>query len=105
MKPIPRIGQTTIDGVLKAGVVVTNIQSISNAYLKPLKTFNSIVSTIAKVHPYARIALAVLAAASQVLINQVDLDNEVSGLFDSVRGVWFPQKRTRFRTSIAWQKL
>lgn len=83
MKPIPRIGQTAIDGVLKAGVVVTNIQSISDAYLKPLKTFNSVVSTIAKVcnlyfarsdmgvqvHPYAQISLGVLTAVSQVLIN------------------------------------
>lgn len=99
MKPIPRIGQTAIDGVEKAGAVVTSIHNISDTYLKPLKTFNSIVSTVAK------IALGVLTMASQVLINQADLDNEASGLFDGVRGVWFLQKRTRFRTSIACQKL
>lgn len=91
MKPIPRIGQTAIDGVEKAGAVVTSIHNISDTYLKPLKTFNSIVSTVAK------IALGVLTAVSQVLISQTDLVNKAFGLFDSDRGVWFLWKRTRLR--------
>lgn len=68
--------------------MVTNTQNISDTYRQPLIIFNSVVSSIASLNPFARIALGVLTAASQALINQVDLDNEVFGLFDTVRGVY-----------------
>ncbi|KAI6147837.1 hypothetical protein BKA82DRAFT_33971, partial [Pisolithus tinctorius] len=80
MTSIPGIGQTATELVAQADTAVANIQNFSNTYLQPLKTFNSVVTTIAQVHPYAQIALGILTAAAQSLINQADLDNEVSNL-------------------------
>ncbi|KAI6012955.1 hypothetical protein BKA83DRAFT_2492058 [Pisolithus microcarpus] len=85
LTPLPRIGQTTIGLVTQADTAVASIQNFSDTYLRPLKVFNSIVTTIAQVHPYAQIALGILAAAAQSLINQANLDHDVSDLLDTIR--------------------
>ncbi|KAI6118433.1 hypothetical protein F5141DRAFT_619332 [Pisolithus sp. B1] len=64
--PISRIDQTTIGLVMEANTAVASIQNFSDTYLQPLKVFNSVVTTVAKVHPYAQIALGILTAAAQV---------------------------------------
>ncbi|KIO05784.1 hypothetical protein M404DRAFT_25077 [Pisolithus tinctorius Marx 270] len=88
MTSIPGKGQTATELVAQADIAVASIQNFSNTYLQPLKTFNSVVTTIAQIHPYAQIALGILTAAAQSLINQADLDNEVSNLLDTVRKVY-----------------
>lgn len=88
MVPIPYVDQPAIGFVANADAVAISTQGFSDRYLQPLKTFNSVVTTIAKVHPYAQIALGILTAAAQVLIKQANLDNEVSGLFDTVKAVY-----------------
>ncbi|KIK23348.1 hypothetical protein PISMIDRAFT_65472, partial [Pisolithus microcarpus 441] len=42
----------------------------------------------AQVHPYTQIALGILTAAAQSLINQATLDHDVSDLLDTVRTVY-----------------
>ncbi|KIN95169.1 hypothetical protein M404DRAFT_331402, partial [Pisolithus tinctorius Marx 270] len=88
MTPILGVGQTATELVEQANTAVASIQNFSNTYLQPLKTFNSVVTTIAQVHPYAQIALGILTAAAQSLIDQANLDSEVSNLLDTVRKVY-----------------
>ncbi|KIK26405.1 hypothetical protein PISMIDRAFT_94982 [Pisolithus microcarpus 441] len=73
---------------------------MTDTYLKPLKLFNSVVTTIAnvrliirylsydlhrtQVHPYAQVALSVLTAASQLIIAQANLDYAVLQLLVKV---------------------
>ncbi|KAI6109291.1 hypothetical protein EV401DRAFT_1891494 [Pisolithus croceorrhizus] len=91
MMTIPHVGQTAIDLVTQADSAVANIQTFNSTYLQPLKVFSSIVNTVAQVHPYAQIALGILTAAAQSLINQANLDRDVSDLFGTVRAVYeFP---------------
>ncbi|KAI6167656.1 hypothetical protein EDD17DRAFT_855067 [Pisolithus thermaeus] len=88
MTTIPRVGQTAIDFVTQADSAVANILTFNNTYLQPLKVFSSVVNTVAQVHPYAQIALGILTAAAQSLINQANLDRDVSDLFGTVRAVY-----------------
>ncbi|KAI6114381.1 hypothetical protein F5141DRAFT_707706 [Pisolithus sp. B1] len=66
MTSVPRMGQTAADYVAKANTADADIQSLKNTYLQPLKLFNSVVTNIANVHPYAQVALGILTAASNV---------------------------------------
>ncbi|KIN92778.1 hypothetical protein M404DRAFT_36728 [Pisolithus tinctorius Marx 270] len=62
----PRMGHTAVDYVAKVNTSVVDIQNPSNTHLHPFKIFNSVVVSIANVHPYAQMALGILTAASQV---------------------------------------
>lgn len=88
ISPASRIGQRAIGLIAQADAKAINVQNFSDRYLQPLKTFHSVVSTIAKVHPYAQIALGVLTAAAQLLIDQANLDHEVSDPFNTVKMVY-----------------
>ncbi|KIO00159.1 hypothetical protein M404DRAFT_770902, partial [Pisolithus tinctorius Marx 270] len=87
MKPIPQVLQMAVGLVGQADTAVTRIQSIE-AILQPLKLFNSLVTTLSNVHPYVQFALGILTAASQLLINQANLDNEVFGLLNTVKDLY-----------------
>ncbi|KAI6154813.1 hypothetical protein BKA82DRAFT_2459587 [Pisolithus tinctorius] len=65
MTPMPGVGQSATKLVAQADTAATNIQNFSNTYLQPLKTFNSVITSLANVHPYAQIALGILTAAAQ----------------------------------------
>ncbi|KAL4075164.1 hypothetical protein V8B97DRAFT_1544571 [Scleroderma yunnanense] len=67
---------------------VSQIDTISSTYLRPLKTFNSVVGTIANIHPYAQIALGLLTSATQLVITQANLDSSVSSLLAKVQNVY-----------------
>ncbi|KAI6115014.1 hypothetical protein EV401DRAFT_111451 [Pisolithus croceorrhizus] len=75
MTVMPRVGQTVI-------------QHLSDTYLQPFMTFSSTIATIAQVHPYATLALGILNAAAQSLINQAKIDGDVFDLFDTLRTVY-----------------
>ncbi|KAI6139966.1 hypothetical protein BKA82DRAFT_4342372, partial [Pisolithus tinctorius] len=74
INPISRIGCGVISVVDDANTQFTDIQNFSDTYLKPFKVFNEIVTTLSNVHPYAKIALGILSAASNLLISQVNRD-------------------------------
>lgn len=88
MMPIPRTGQTATELVAQADTATESIQNPSNTYLQPLKTFNSVVTTITQVRPYTQIALGILIAAARSLIDGANLDNEVSNLLSTVRSIY-----------------
>ncbi|KAI6118191.1 hypothetical protein F5141DRAFT_1096803 [Pisolithus sp. B1] len=88
MTIIPHVGQTASDLVTQADSAVANIRTFNNTYLQPLKVFSSVVNTVAQVHPYVQIALGILTAAAQSLVNQANLDHDVSDLLDTVRTVY-----------------
>lgn len=62
--------------------------NFSDTYLKPLKIFNSMIDTIANVHPYAKIALGALSCASKIVLAQVDRDKALLGLVIKVAQVY-----------------
>ncbi|KIM67602.1 hypothetical protein SCLCIDRAFT_1109905 [Scleroderma citrinum Foug A] len=57
---VPLTVQYAVDLVGDFYVVASQIATISLTSLQPLETFNSLVSTIANVHPYTQVALGVL---------------------------------------------
>ncbi|KIN97754.1 hypothetical protein M404DRAFT_31964, partial [Pisolithus tinctorius Marx 270] len=63
-------------------------QSPPDTYLKPFKDFNQVVTTITKIHPYARITLGMLAAVSQMFVVQEIRDERLSHLLDTIRKVY-----------------
>ncbi|KIK17096.1 hypothetical protein PISMIDRAFT_15367 [Pisolithus microcarpus 441] len=87
MKSIPQALQTTIGLVGQADAAVTTIQNIETI-LQPLKLFNSFVTSLSNVHPYVQFALGILTAASQLLIDQANLDSEVFGLLNTVKDLY-----------------
>ncbi|KIK24638.1 hypothetical protein PISMIDRAFT_397348, partial [Pisolithus microcarpus 441] len=86
--PIPGITKGAVDGVGIVNTTFSDIQTLSDTYLKPFKVFNQVVSTLANVHPYAQAALGILTFTSQLLMNQANLDKAVSDLLDTMRSVY-----------------
>ncbi|KAI6097131.1 hypothetical protein EV401DRAFT_2152152 [Pisolithus croceorrhizus] len=66
----------------------TVIQNLSSTYLQPFMTFSSTIATITQVHPYAMLALGILNAATQLLINQANIDGNMIDHFNTVRAVY-----------------
>ncbi|KAI6117816.1 hypothetical protein EDD16DRAFT_1794543 [Pisolithus croceorrhizus] len=87
MRPIPQVLQTVTGLVRQADTMVMSIQNIEGM-LRSLKLFNSFVTTLSNVHPYIQFALGILTAASQLLIDQANLDNKVFGLLNTVKDVY-----------------
>ncbi|KAI5981139.1 hypothetical protein EDD15DRAFT_472907 [Pisolithus albus] len=64
--PVSRMGGAAINRLAQADSADTNLQSLINNYVRPLKLFNSVVTKIANIHPYAQVALGILTAAANV---------------------------------------
>ncbi|KIN97223.1 hypothetical protein M404DRAFT_1006269, partial [Pisolithus tinctorius Marx 270] len=88
INPISRIGCSVISVIDDANTQFTEIENFSDTYLKPFKVFNEIVTTLSNVHPYAKIALGILSAASNLLISQVNRDAAVSSLLNKIRNTY-----------------
>ncbi|KIK26754.1 hypothetical protein PISMIDRAFT_675695 [Pisolithus microcarpus 441] len=86
--PVSRMGGTAINYLTQADGADTNLQSLINNYVRPLKLFSSAVTKIANVHPYAQVALGILTAAANLIISQANLDSAVSGLLEKVGFVY-----------------
>ncbi|KAG2366043.1 hypothetical protein BDR07DRAFT_1373863 [Suillus spraguei] len=63
-----------VSGIVQnAASASDKLQSVSDTFdtfspiLKPLKVFNSIATTLAEVHPYAKVALSIFTYASKVI--------------------------------------
>ncbi|KAG1868266.1 hypothetical protein DFJ58DRAFT_97924 [Suillus subalutaceus] len=57
-------------------------------YLEPLKIFDSVIGTLANVHPYAKMALGVLSCASKIVLAQVYRDEAVLSLLQKLGQVY-----------------
>ncbi|KAI6131088.1 hypothetical protein EDD16DRAFT_962365 [Pisolithus croceorrhizus] len=86
--PISGIAKGAADAVGVVNTTVSDIQTLSDTYLKPFKVFNQVVSALANVHPYAQAALGILTFTSQLFLNQASLDGAVSDLLDTMRSVY-----------------
>ncbi|KAG2054385.1 hypothetical protein BDR06DRAFT_1050198 [Suillus hirtellus] len=71
--------------VLSAGkkgpAALDDADSIETTYLQPLRIFDTVIGTMAEVHPYAKMALGVLSCASKIILAQADRDEAVLELY------------------------
>ncbi|KAG1840890.1 hypothetical protein C8R48DRAFT_765866, partial [Suillus tomentosus] len=57
-------------------------------YLQPLKIIDGVLDKIADLHPYAKMALGVLSAASKIIIAQADRDKSICSLLEKLAEVY-----------------
>ncbi|KAI6133833.1 hypothetical protein EDD17DRAFT_226917 [Pisolithus thermaeus] len=86
--PMSRLSEGPVNIINDANTAFTDILNLTDMYLVPFKLFNTMVTTLYGVHPYAQIALGVLTAASGLLIEQANLDMAVFGLLQAIRTVY-----------------
>ncbi|KAG2094004.1 uncharacterized protein F5147DRAFT_417508 [Suillus discolor] len=59
---------------------LTAADDFETTYLQPLKIIDAVLEKIADVHPYAKMALGVLSAASKIIIAQAQRDQSILSL-------------------------
>ncbi|KAG2105031.1 uncharacterized protein F5147DRAFT_244140 [Suillus discolor] len=59
-----------------------------STYLQPLKVFDTVIENLANVHPYAKMALGMLSAASKIIIAQAERDQSVQSLLEKLEDVY-----------------
>ncbi|KAI5986383.1 hypothetical protein EDD15DRAFT_2520999, partial [Pisolithus albus] len=84
---IPGLAQSAVNTIGIASAAMTKIDTV-DSYLAPLKIFNSVVTTIAGLHPYAAIALAALTTAANLILRQADLDATIHDLLAKISSVY-----------------
>ncbi|KIK43118.1 hypothetical protein CY34DRAFT_43740, partial [Suillus luteus UH-Slu-Lm8-n1] len=57
-------------------------------YLQPLKIFDTVIENLANVHPYAKLVLSALSAASKVILAQTKRDQSVQSLLEKLEEVY-----------------
>ncbi|KIK33501.1 hypothetical protein CY34DRAFT_701190, partial [Suillus luteus UH-Slu-Lm8-n1] len=71
-----------------------NLQSVPDAIhmfsriLGPLKVFNTVANGLADAHPYAKVALSIFTCASNMLLDQANIDGAVRGILTKVSDVY-----------------
>ncbi|KIN98733.1 hypothetical protein M404DRAFT_827280, partial [Pisolithus tinctorius Marx 270] len=88
MGPVTDMDVGGVDPATGANTALAETQSFPDTYLKPFNDFNQAVTTLTKIHPYARMALGMLVAISQMFVVQQTRDERVSRLLDTVRKVY-----------------
>ncbi|KIO00839.1 hypothetical protein M404DRAFT_1003537 [Pisolithus tinctorius Marx 270] len=88
MGRVTDMGVGGVDPATSANTALAETQSFPDAYLKPFKDFNQAITTLTKIHPYARMALGMLVAISRMFVVQQTRDERVSSLLDTVRKVY-----------------
>ncbi|KAG1901684.1 uncharacterized protein F5891DRAFT_1107771 [Suillus fuscotomentosus] len=61
---------------------------IPTTYLQQLKIFDTVIENLANVHPYAKMVLGMLSAASKVLLAQTERDKSVQSLLNKLEQVY-----------------
>ncbi|KAG6332095.1 hypothetical protein ID866_6994 [Astraeus odoratus] len=77
---IPGMAKQSANVVGAANNAMQQIDIFDATYLQPLQTFDTVVKTIANVHPYAKMALGVLSWAAQTIISQANRDASINAL-------------------------
>ncbi|KIK34106.1 hypothetical protein CY34DRAFT_38345, partial [Suillus luteus UH-Slu-Lm8-n1] len=57
-------------------------------YLQPLKIFDTVIGKLENVHPYAKLVLGALSAASKVILAQTKRDKSVQSLLEKLEEVY-----------------
>ncbi|KAI6022494.1 hypothetical protein BKA83DRAFT_1210845 [Pisolithus microcarpus] len=84
---IPGLAESAVNTIGIASTAMTKIDTV-DSYLAPLKIFNSVVTTIAGLHPYAAIALAALTTAANLILAQANLDATIHDLLAKISSVY-----------------
>ncbi|KAG1794911.1 uncharacterized protein HD556DRAFT_410835 [Suillus plorans] len=93
--------KTHLDGIKHVSGMVENTASASDnlqsasdtidvfsQVLAPLRVFNSVVTGLADVHPYAKVALSIFTFASKMILDQADRDAAVSRLLSKISDIY-----------------
>ncbi|KAG2365664.1 hypothetical protein BDR07DRAFT_625260 [Suillus spraguei] len=56
--------------------------------LQPLRIFDTVIKGLADVHPYAKVALGILSAASKIILAQTERDDSVQSLLEKLEQVY-----------------
>ncbi|KAH7905203.1 hypothetical protein BJ138DRAFT_1165211, partial [Hygrophoropsis aurantiaca] len=86
-----RLGSSTKSGAQatqNAPTALDDADNLQSTYLQPLKIFDSVISKIGDVHPYAKIALGVLSTASKIILAQDSRDEAVLRLLTKLDQVY-----------------
>ncbi|KAH7907518.1 hypothetical protein BJ138DRAFT_1014364, partial [Hygrophoropsis aurantiaca] len=86
-----RLGGPTKSGAQaaqNAPTALDSADSFQSTYLQPLKIFDSVISKIGDVHPYAKMALGVLTTASKIILAQDSRDQAVLDLLSKLNQVY-----------------
>ncbi|KAG1811646.1 hypothetical protein EV424DRAFT_121915 [Suillus variegatus] len=67
---------------------LTAAGDFQSTYLQPLKIFNTVIEELANVHPYAKMVLGMLSAASKIIIAQMERDQSIQSLLDKLEEVY-----------------
>ncbi|KAG1901401.1 uncharacterized protein F5891DRAFT_254157 [Suillus fuscotomentosus] len=67
---------------------LTAADDFETTYLQPLKIIDAVLEKIADVHPYAKMALGVLSAASKIIIAQAQRDHSILSLLKKLAEVY-----------------
>ncbi|KAL4061854.1 hypothetical protein V8B97DRAFT_586408 [Scleroderma yunnanense] len=85
IESIPRPAEYAVTAAGLADTAMTHLNTINATSLQPLTTFNKLVHGIANVHPYAQIALGLLATASNIILSQANLDASMMDLITRIK--------------------
>ncbi|KAG2047368.1 hypothetical protein BDR06DRAFT_976793 [Suillus hirtellus] len=88
MKQIRGYARPVLSAGKKGPAALDSIDSIGTTYLQPLRIFDTVVGTIAEVHPYAKMALGVLSCASKIILAQANRDEAVLDLYKKLGQVF-----------------
>ncbi|KAG2158575.1 uncharacterized protein EDB93DRAFT_1334520, partial [Suillus bovinus] len=67
---------------------LTTMNDFDTTYLQPLKIIDAVLEKITDVHPYAKMTLGVLSAASKTIIAQAERDQSVHCLLEKLAEVY-----------------
>ncbi|KAG2115900.1 uncharacterized protein F5147DRAFT_649318 [Suillus discolor] len=61
---------------------------LPTTYLQKLKIFDTVIENLANVHPYAKMVLGMLSAASKIILAQTERDQSMQSLLDKLEQVY-----------------
>ncbi|KAF8491918.1 hypothetical protein BU17DRAFT_104019 [Hysterangium stoloniferum] len=64
------------------------LENIETMYLQPLRVFDSVIKEIGNVHPYVKLALGMLSAASRIVLAQAERDTSILELLKKLGDVY-----------------
>ncbi|KAJ3849102.1 hypothetical protein EV368DRAFT_67712 [Lentinula lateritia] len=67
---------------------MSSLKSTWGLLLEKLQIFKSLAGTIAKVHPYAKVAYDVIFVASEIVLKQMERDNNIISLAEAMDDAW-----------------
>ncbi|EIN12264.1 WD40 repeat-like protein [Punctularia strigosozonata HHB-11173 SS5] len=86
----PALGKVTtaVDGLQKATPTASSLAQTWSPLFERLRKFTELVDKIAEVHPYANMAWTVLSAVQRGIIAQMELDQSVKSLLDTLAATY-----------------